>query len=155
MSEPNFDLAAAHRWFAVYCFNRAWEYIEKKGRTPEEDEEMIRLSLASSWHWSQRPDCTDTNRSVGLWQNARVYALAGQAENARRYSLMCLAISESGGLPPFNLGYAYEALARAESVAGNHQRASELVAEARQLAAQVAEKEDRDLLLADLDTITH
>lgn len=153
MSDPDFDLNAAHRWFAAECFNRAWEYIEKKQRTPEEDEEMIRLSLASSWHWAQRPDCTDTNRSVGLWQNARVYALVGQAENARRYGLMCLAISRSGGLPPFNLGYAYEALARAESVAGNHQRANELVAEARQLAAQVTDKEDRDLLLADLETI--
>jgi len=153
MSEPDFDLAAAHRWFAADCFNRAWEYIYKKERTPEEDEEMIRLSLASVWHWTQRPDCTNTNRSIGLWQNARVYALAGQVDNARRYAQMCLAISKSGDVPPFYLGYAYEALARAERMAGNQQKAGELVAEARQLAPQVTEKEDRDILLADLDTI--
>ena len=150
MSEPNFDLAAAHRWFSAKCFNRAWDYIDKKQRTSEEDEEMIRLSLASAWHWTQRPDCTNINRSVGLWQNARVYALVGQVENARRYAKLCLAISKSQDVPPFYLGYAYEALARAEKMAGNRQLANELVAEARQLAAQVTEKEERDLLLADL-----
>jgi len=154
MSEPDFDLATAHRWFAVNCFNRAWEYIDKKQRTLDEVEEMIRLSLASAWHWTQCPDCTNINRSIGLWQNARVYALAGQADNAKRYAQMCLAISKSDDVPQFYLGYAYEALARAENLAGNRQRASELVTQARQLAEQVSDKEDRDLLLTDLNTLS-
>ncbi len=153
MAEPDFDLVAAHRWFSVDCFNRAWEYINKKDRTPEEDEEMIRLSLASTWHWTQRPDCTDINRSISLWQNSRVYALVGQVENARRYGQMCLDVSQNADMPPFYLGYAYEALARAESLADDHQQVKALVIEARRLAGQVAEEEDRNLLLADLDTI--
>ncbi len=153
MPEPNFDLVAAHRWFSIACFNQAWDYINKKDRTPEEDEEMIRLSLASTWHWTQRPDCTNVNRSISLWQNARVYALAGQIENARRYGQMCLVVSQSEDVPTFYRGYAYEALARAERLGGNPQVTKALVIEARRLAEQVTEEEDRNLLQADLDTI--
>jgi hypothetical protein len=153
MDEPSFDLAAAHRWFSVECFNRAWAYIDKKQRTPEEDEEMILLSLASAWHWGQRADCTNINRSIAFWQNSRTYALAGQAENARRYALLCRAISQAEDVSLFYLGYAYEALARAETVAGNSTKADEFIAEARRIAENVEEKEDRDLLQADLDTL--
>ncbi len=153
MPETEIDLAAAHHWFSVDCFNRAWEYINKKERTPEEDEEMILLSLASTWHWTQRPDCTNVNRAISLWQNSRVYALVGQLENARRYGQMCLVVSQNSDLPPFYQGYAYEALARAARLAGDPQQMKALVIEARRIAEQVAEEEDRNLLLADLETI--
>ncbi len=153
MTELDFDLVAANRWFAVDCFNKAWEYINKIERTPKENEEMIRLSLASTWHWTQRPDCTNVNRAISLWQNSRVYALAGQLENARRYAQLCLEISQNADVPPFYLGYAYEALARAARLGDDHQQVKALVMEARRLAEQVAEDEDRNLLLADLDTI--
>ena len=76
---------------------------------------MLRLSLAATWHWTQRPDCTSTNLSIGYWQTARIYALLGQAENARRYAQMCFEVSQQPGVKPFFLAYAYEALARAEA----------------------------------------
>ena len=56
--KPDFDLTAAHKFFSTHCFNKAWYLIDQPSRTPEEDEEMIRLSLASAWHWKQRDDCT-------------------------------------------------------------------------------------------------
>ena len=99
---PGFDIPTAHRYFSAHCFNRAWELIEKTGRTPAEDEEMLRLSLAATWHWTQRPDCTSTNLSIGYWQTARIYALLGQAENARRYAQMCFEVSQQPGVKPFS-----------------------------------------------------
>ena len=72
---PEFDLAAAHRYFAADCFNKAWELMEKTDRTPAEDDEMLRLSLASHYHWTQRPDYDDTAASVAYWQTSRIYAL--------------------------------------------------------------------------------
>ncbi|MBW6493806.1 MAG: hypothetical protein K0B16_04495 [Burkholderiaceae bacterium] len=30
---PEFDLAAAHRYFAAHCFNSAWELIGKTDRS--------------------------------------------------------------------------------------------------------------------------
>lgn len=104
--KPDFDLSAAHRYFSAHCFNQAWELIEKAERTPDEDEQMIRLSLAATWHWTQRSDCTPTHLSVGYWQAARIYAILGQAENARRYAQMCLEASQAPGVEPFYLAYA-------------------------------------------------
>ena len=146
--KPDFDLEAAHRYFSAYCFNSAWDLIDKNGRTPEEDARLIQLNQASMWHWSQRPDCSDQNRSVGYWQAARIRALLGQAGEARRYGQLSLQYGEK--LEPFYKGYAFEALARAEQVAGNQDKAREFAAEARRLAEQVSDTEDKKLLLDDL-----
>ena len=83
--QPEIDVAAAHKYFSAYCFNAAWGLIDNKNRTHQDDEEMTRLCQASIWHWTQREDCTDKNLSIGYWQASRVYALLGQADDARRY----------------------------------------------------------------------
>jgi hypothetical protein len=151
--QPDFDLQAANRYFAVTCFNLAWDLIDKPERTPEEDEEMLRLSLASTWHWTQRSDCTATNLAVGYWQTARIYTLLGQLENARRYGVLCLRSSRSEGAEQFALGYAYEALARAEAVAGNRAEMEEYLAQAHQVCEGMTDEQDRQQLLKDLETI--
>jgi hypothetical protein len=150
---PDFDLQAAHRFFAAECFNRAWDLIDKPDRTPDEDEQMIRLSLASTWHWTQRDDCAPANLSVGYWQTSRIYALLGQTANARRYAQLCLAVSQGEGMLPFYLGYAYEALARAESVAANGPQRDAYLAAAREVAGRMPDPDARQALLADLATI--
>ena len=146
--KPDFDLEAAHRYFSAHCFNSAWDLIDKIERTLEEDERMIQLNQASTWHWSQRDDCSDKNLSVGYWQAARIRALLGQADEARRYGQLSLQYSEN--LEPFYQGYAYEALARAEQVAGNMVRVREYAAAAHRLAEQVSDADDRKLLMDDL-----
>jgi hypothetical protein len=154
MSEQaGFDLAVAHRYFAVECFNRAWDLMDQAERTPDEDEQMIRLSLASHWHWTQRADCTQENVSVAHWQTSRIYAMLGQAENARRYARLCLEASRGDNLPPFCLGYAYEALARAESAAGNQTTTREYLREAQRVTETITDLDTKQLLLADLETI--
>lgn len=151
--KPQFDLQEAHKYFSAHCFNQAWELIEKTIRSAEEDEQMIRLTLAAAWHWTQRSDCTPKNLSIGYWQNSRVYALVGQAENARRYAQLCLEVSQGEGIPPFYLGYAYEALARAEKAAGNQDKMDEYLGEARHTAGLVEADDERKMLMDDLDSI--
>lgn len=142
------DLAAAHRYFAAHCFNQAWELMEKKDRSPEEDRLMALLNQASIYHWLQREDCDQHRLSVGYWQAARIQALLGNAAEARRLGQICLGYSQ--GLAPFYQGYACEALARAEMLAGNRAAAEDYAVKARELADQVEEKSDRELLLNDL-----
>jgi hypothetical protein len=152
MTHPqSFDLAAAHRFFSADCFNKAWELIEKPDRTPEEDEQMIRLSQVSIWHWSQREDCTSRNMSIGYWQASRIQALLGRADDARRYGRLCLQYSQQE--PPLFLAYAYEALARAEQLARDEPLVEQYHAEALRLAEAVVDAEDRKFLLDDLNTI--
>ncbi len=151
--KPDFDQQAAHKYFSVYCFNKTWDYIDKPVRTSAEADNMLILSMSSLWHWTQRQDCTSTNLSIGYWQVSRVYALLRQADNARHYGKLCLEASQQDGVAPFQLGYAYEALARAEMVAGNLFDKDMYLSQARQVAANVTNEKDRQLLLKDLETI--
>jgi hypothetical protein len=151
--QPEFDVAGAHKYFSAHCFNRTWELLDKPDRTPEEDERMIRLSLASHWHWTQRADCNATNTSVAHWQTSRVYAVLKMADNARRYAHLALAACEAEGILPFCRGYAYEALARAEWVAGNTGETEAAIERAREAAETIPDLDTRKRLLEDLASI--
>ena len=148
----NFGIRAAHEYFSKYCFNSAWELIDKKSRTAKEDEEMIRLAQASLFHWTQRVDCTDQNLSTGYWLLSRVYALAGDTVNAIKYGRLCLKYSQMYGVAEVFLGYAYEALTRSLAAAGEVEKKSEYMAKARAVAEKLSE-EDKAQLLGELETI--
>ena len=149
--DSGFDVDRAHRHFAAECFNKAWELIEKPNRTPDEDEQMLRLNQASLWHWTQRQDCTTTNLSVGYWQASRIHAIVGRFDEARRYAHLCLRHSQQE--KPFYLSYAYEALARAEKLAGNADLVATYRAEGTRLAETVDDADERNLLIHDFKTI--
>lgn len=151
--KPDFDIQAAHKYFSAECFNRAWDFIDKPIRKKNEDEMMLQLSLASLWHWTQRKDSTSTNLSIGYWQVSRVYALRRQAEDARHYGELCLEVSQGEDVRAFYLGYAYEALARAEMVAGNEDKMEKHLIQAHQVAASLPDPEEMKQLLRDLATI--
>lgn len=146
--EPNFDVAAAHRYFAARCFNDAWDLIEKTDRSADDDRLMVATSLASLYHWIRRDDCDDQRLAVGYWQASRTQALAGNAPEAERLGDICLSYSRE--LAPFHLGYAHEALARAYAVAGREADAARQLAAAGEQAALVRDPADRELLEADL-----
>jgi hypothetical protein len=149
----DFDLTDAHAYFSAECFNRAWEFIDQPFRTPQEDQVMLQLGLTSLWHWTQRLDCTPTNLSISYWLVARIHALLGQADQARQYGQLCLEVSKGEGILPFYLAYAYEALARAESVAANPGKKKEYLDLAAGLVDKIADPEGKKQLLTDLKTI--
>lgn len=151
--KPEFDVDAAHIYFSAACFNKAWELIDKKDRTAEEDEEMIRLSLSSTWHWTQRDDCIDQNMSIAFWQTSRIYSILGHASDAKRYAKLCFSVSQGDEIPPFFLGYAYEALARAEMVAGNQEKVEKYLKEAHHILVALTDENEKKMLGNDLGTI--
>jgi hypothetical protein len=149
----DFDIQAVHKYFSAECFNQAWDFIDKPLLTTNEQDLMLQLSLTSLWHWTQREDCTSTNLSVGYWQVSRVFALLQQADNARHYGELCLEVSQKEGVLPFYLGYAYEALARAELVAGYPDKMEGFLIQAHQVAASSPDPEAKKQLMIDLATI--
>ena len=149
--KPNFDIAAVHRFFSAMCFNKTWEFIDNPHRTSDEELAMLQTAMASLWHWSQREDATPQNLSVGNWQVSRVYCLLGQVDNALRYAEVSLKLTE--GCEPFYAAFAYEALARAEMVAGNKAKMQEYLEKAFVLAEKVEDEEDKQVLMADLRSI--
>lgn len=148
---PNFDTQRAHQYFSVDCFNAAWGLIEKPARSVEDDQRMIQLAQASLYHWSQRDDCTDKTISIGYWQLSRVYAVLGEAGQARHYAELCL--EKTPHDESFFLGYAYEALARAEFLVGNLATAQSYLTQAWANAESVTDDEEKKMLTDDLESL--
>jgi hypothetical protein len=143
--------AEFHRKHAAGCFNEAWQLIDKPDRSEAEDREMLLLAYASLWNWTQRPDCTPRNLSVGWWQVSRAHALLGEAQPAARAGRASLAHARDES--PFYAGYAHEALARAAVVANDVGARDRHLEEARRCLAQVRDEGERSMLAADLDSI--
>jgi len=140
-----------HRKLGADLFNGTWTLLERSDRTPDEDARMIHMAHASAYHWLQVGGPENFTRSH--WQCSRVYSSVGRAEPALYHARLALDICERDGIGDFDLAYAYEALARACAVAGDSAESARWLARARAAAAEIAEQEDRDLLLADLGTI--
>jgi ATP/maltotriose-dependent transcriptional regulator MalT len=116
---PDFDPRQAHRFYSAHCYNETWRLLSLPNRSREQQDEMLALAYASSWHWSQREDIQPVNRSIALWLLSRVHAVLGDAPQARAYAEKCLQLSREASLSPFYIGYAHEALARAHRLSGD------------------------------------
>jgi hypothetical protein len=141
------------RQLAVDLFNRTWSLMEADGRTAEQEDELVHAAHASRNHWAAVG--TPANLARGEWQLSRVYTVLGRAEPALHHARRCLAYCEAnpGTLEDWDLPYAHEALARAHALAGEADEAGRHAAQARELAARVADAEDREHLEADLATL--
>jgi DNA-binding transcriptional MerR regulator len=141
------------RRLAADCFNKTWTLMEKHDRTRDDDDEMVHCAHASSYHWSQVG--TAANRARGEWQCSRVYAILGRAEPSLHHARRCLELVEASPaeMEEFDLPAAYEALARAHSVAGDVEEARRYVDLGRIVTAEIADEDDRRLMEADFATI--
>ncbi len=148
--EPVLD-KAVQRKVAAALFNHVWTLLEKEDRTEAEDAEMIHAAHASTYHWMM---CGEpVNRARGEWQCSRVYAVLGLAGPAMFHARKVLMICERESIADFDLAFAYEALARASAVAGDGAEAARWAELARGACAEIAQDDDREIVLADLETI--
>jgi DNA-binding transcriptional MerR regulator len=143
--------AGDERKLAADLFNGVWTLMETEDRTPAQDDRMLHMAHASRYHWEQAG--TPANLARGEWLCSRVYAVLGRAEPCRHHARRVLEICEEHGIADWDLAFAHEAIARAHAVAGDRGAAAEAQELARRAAEQIADPEDRDHLLADLETI--
>jgi hypothetical protein len=142
------------RVLASDLFNRVWELLEQPRRTREEDDEMLHSAHASRALWAGVG--TVANLSRGEWQCSRVYAVLGRPEPALWHAKRCLELCEQaapGVLADFDLPFAFEAMARANAVAGNRNAALNWLERAADAALRIAEADDRELVATDLRDI--
>ena len=137
-----------HRRTAAKCFNSAWDYLDKKRKSREDDLMMLNLAHASLYHWGMVG--TPRNRAVGEWQLSRVYAELGEPRLAIRYAKACLSAFKKDGLE-YLVPTAYEALARAHAVAEDVDVANKFLARARnELDRLTLDAEDRKIFLGQI-----
>jgi hypothetical protein len=148
-----------HRKMAVQLFNKTWDLIDKgDNRTKDEDNEMIHSAHASRFHWGivvnsgEYPKTGPTNLERGDWQISRVYSLLKHSEAALYHANRCLGICEENKIGDFDLAFAYEAMARALTVAGKED-ANTYIEKAKAAAEKIVKKEDKEYFLSELATI--
>ena len=152
-SPPGAGSVTNEKLLASQLFNEVWRLMEQDVRTRDDDDRMIHMAHASRYHWGQVSDATPAHRARGEWQVSRVYSVLGRGEPAMHHARRVLDLCEENGIGDWDLGFAYEAIARAYAVAGDAANAREFTDRSLAAAEDIAEDEDRDLLLADLETI--
>jgi DNA-binding transcriptional MerR regulator len=145
--------APPERQLAADLFNLVWTLLEQTGRTVADDDRMVHAAHASRYHWGQVPAATPAHLARGEWQISRVYTVLGRGEPALHHAGRVLDICQENGIGDWDLAFAYEALARAHAVAGDAAAAREYTDQALAAAEDISGEEDRELVLADLETI--
>ena len=139
-----------HAKHSVECFNEVSNWIYNKDRNPDDNLLMREMAHSSLYHWLRRDDCKPMNLSIGLWQVSRVHAILGESETAMQYAKECIDLSENNSLPPFFIGYGYEAAARAAKVSGDLELCTTFIKKTEEQLSQVEEADDRKYLEEDL-----
>ena len=149
---PELD-QATRRALAVGLFNYTWRLLENPTRTREQDDEMLHAAHASRYHWGEVGE--PVNLARGEWQVSRVYAVLGRAEPALYHARRCLEIKEANeaGREDWELGSAYEAMARASAIAGDRAARDAWRARAVEELDRISDAEDRQVLEQDIATL--
>jgi DNA-binding transcriptional MerR regulator len=148
---PELDLAT-RRALAVGLFNYTWTLLENPDRTREQDDEMLNAAHASRYHWGEVGEAVNLSR--GEWQVSRVYSVLGRGEPALYHARRCVEINEANDArEDWELGSAYEAMARASAVAGDAAARDEWKARAVAELAKIKDAEDRQVLEQDIATL--
>jgi ribosomal protein S18 acetylase RimI-like enzyme len=151
LSTPRAEDLPLHRKLAAELFNGTWTLLEEQDRTPDDDTRMVHMAHASAYHWLQVG--TPRNVARSHWLCSHVYSVLGRGEPALYHAQLAHDICAAHGIGDFDLAYAFEALARAHAVAGNRSESDGWLDRARAATADVADAEDRELLLSDLASI--
>lgn len=140
-----------HKTLASELFNKAWDYLDKKDRSPQDDLDMITHAHASLFHWMQvnNPEYM----YIGYWQISRVYAVLNLGDSALLFAKASLKVCEDNAFEGFNLAYAYEAMARSCVISNQIEQAEEFVRRAISESEKIIKQEHREMLLSDLNSI--
>lgn len=143
-----------HRRLGVELYNGTWALIERRERTPDEDDEMLHRAHASAYHWLQAPHTT-ANRARSHWLCSRVYTVLGRAEPALHHARRCLELVESAPaeMEEWDLPGAYEAMARAHVAAGDASEAARYKSLGLKEVAKIPDEDDRKHIEADLASL--
>jgi hypothetical protein len=146
MAEAPFDVQRAHRWFAVEFNNRAWDLVELPGRSPGETSEMIDAAHATRIHWGVVGTPVNQLRAECLLATA--YAAARMGQLAVHHAEKCLEWCQQVGdeQSAFDQAAAHGCAANAYATLGDRDRAKDHYGKLAELAAQLADDQERALL---------
>jgi hypothetical protein len=149
--EKAYTEAEAHRHFAIQFNGETWDLLDKAERTKEDDERMLYSAFASCRHWLEAG--TGVHHQRGEWMIARVYSVLGLGEAAVRHANRCLELTTeyASEMEDFDKAFAYEAVARANAVAGNRGEALKYIELAEKAGEAIADEQNKEIFVGDFN----
>jgi hypothetical protein len=114
---------------------------------------MLHMAHASRFHGGEVGEAPTLAR--GEWLCSRVYAVLGRSEPSLHHARRVLDLCHENDIADWDLAFAHEAIARAHAVGGDAAAARAATEQALECAEDIADPDDRTLLLTDLETIAH
>jgi hypothetical protein len=143
------DESEFHKKTAAKCFNGTWDYLDKKNRTADDEQQMLHLAHTARYHRSFVG--TPINFATGDWLISRVYAALNEPRLALQFAKSCLQITEKNNVSE-RLPSAYEGMARAYVIAKENHSARDYIKKAREaLKAAKMSAEDKKIYSDQID----
>lgn len=144
MPTPSFDVAQAHRYFAIECNNAAWDWLESDKRTADDIADAIHTAETSYFHWNAVGQLVNRLRAAYLLAN--VYAVAQQPENAERACQLgdALLLTNDAAIADWDRAFVMDAWSRTKKAAGDITAAETLHKAAHECGTQIADADCRD-----------
>ena len=141
----------AHKVFAQSTNGRVWELLQKSNRSPAENDEMLHAAHACAYHWKFAG--TAVHQQRGEWLISHVHVMLGHGNEALRHAQRCFELTEANRdlMQDFDIAYAFEGMARAQALLGDHKMAEEFLLLAQQAGNAIAYEGDRSIFLSDFD----
>lgn len=142
-----------HRWFGVEFNNEVWGLIDDglSAGSPLDDRELaLSGAYAALRHWTEAGTRIHQARAHHLI--SRVAVTTGFPDVALAHARRCLDLvtENPDEAADWDSGFAYEALARATAATGDSIVAGENRRRAEQIAADIGDPEDREILVSEL-----
>jgi tetratricopeptide (TPR) repeat protein len=149
--EKTYTAAEAHRHFAIQFNGETWGLLNRTERSKEDNDRMVLAAYASLRHWLEAG--TGVHQQRGEWLIARVYSVLGVAESALYHATRCLELTERRAteMEDFDRAYAYEAMARANAVAGNRDEALKYIELAEKAGEAIADAQNKEIFDGDFN----
>ena len=147
-----YTVEEAHKFFAQSINGRAWELLQKPNRSQSENEDMLHAAHACTYHWKFVG--TAVHQQRGEWLISHVHAVLGHGNEALRHAQRCFELTESNRelMRDFDIAYAFEGMARAQAMLGDHILAEEFLVLAQQAGNAIADEEDKSIFMGDFDS---
>jgi len=150
--ETRLTMEEFHKKVAVETNNQIWPTLDVKNPTQAQLEEALHMAYASRYHWSKIGAPVNAMRAE--YMIARVYSAMKRGEPALFHAKRCLEISKETDIEDWDLAFAYEVMARAQSVTGNKTECKEYYGLAQNAINEIKNPEDKKICQGELDKFT-
>jgi hypothetical protein len=136
---------------AKTAFNRAWDLIDREGRTAADEREMLLMTAAARYLWESVGG--DEQKVIADWQVAHVLSWLGCGDLALGFAEAALQRAEENNWSDWRLASCFEGMARAHATLGNSDDRDSYAEKCRDVLASIEDEEDREIVAGQLATV--